>query len=152
MIMKKILYVILFAIAVLVSGCNHHDKISTDLIQNPNTASGMSDMSKLPVITFNTTTHNFGDLMQGETVSYTFKFKNEGKSDLLISSASSGCKCTNAKYPDKIVKPGAESYIEVTFDPTGVVGFQNKIVKVVTNAQPNVVNLYIIANVKTGIL
>ena len=146
----KILSVILILIA-LVSACKgKSDKLSPSLVQNPNTASGNVDMSKLPQISFVTNTHDFGDVWHGESLSYSFKFKNTGNSDLLITSAESGCKCTMTKIPDKIVKPGDEGRIDVMFDPTGIIGFQNKVIKVVTNAQPNIVSLYVKANVKTG--
>ncbi len=145
--------IVLIAVCLLVAGCGpKNDKLSPSLVNNPNTANGSGDTTSLPVITFNTTSHDFGELQQGETVMYAFKFKNEGKSDLLISSATSGCKCTSAKISKSVIKPGEEGRIDVSFDPTGVVGFQNKVVKVVTNAQPNIVNLYVRANVKTGTL
>ena len=73
---------------------------------------------------------------------YAFKFKNEGKSDLLISEATSGCKCTSTKYPKEVIKPGEEGRIEVTFDPTGIRGFQHKMITVVTNGQPSKLLVY----------
>ena len=149
---KYKLFVFLFSALLLVTldGCNNKKdgKLSPSLIHNPNTADGSGDLESLPKIVFSTTTHDFGELQQGETAMYAFKFKNEGKSDLLISEATSGCKCTSAKYPKEVIKPGEEGRIEVTFDPTGIRGFQHKMITVVTNGQPNVTPLYVKANVK----
>ena len=38
-----------------------------------------------PILNFEKETHDFGDLPEGPQASYSFKFKNDGKEDLLIS-------------------------------------------------------------------
>jgi len=42
---------------------------------------------KYPVMTFEETEYDFGDIKQGDKVEHTFKFKNTGEADLLISNA-----------------------------------------------------------------
>jgi len=120
-------------------GCNSGGKnsISSSDINNPNTASGNGDLSQLPQFQFVTEEHDFGKLGQGEKVSYTFKFKNIGKSNLIISDAKASCGCTVADYPKIPVKPGDESGIVVTFNTEGKKGIQNKTVTLVANTQPN---------------
>lgn len=147
---NKIIIVISFLLVVLCVSCKNDKKVSGALIQNPITASGEVDMSKLPVIKFVKTTHDFGDVSQGESIRYSFKFKNEGKSDLLIFSAKAGCGCTVASFPKEPIKPGGEDFVDVTFDSKGMFGFQNKSVTITSNAQPNTTILYIKANVKKG--
>lgn len=108
------------------------------LVNNPATASGEEvNPDELPVMKFEKETHDFGKIMQGEKVQYSFKFKNEGKTDLIISSAAGSCGCTVPNYPKEPVAPGAEAKIDVTFDSAGKMGRQSKTVTLVTNAVPN---------------
>ncbi|MEI6456379.1 MAG: DUF1573 domain-containing protein [bacterium] len=126
---------------------NSQESLPADIVNNPNTASGQGDKSTLPVITFVETEHDFGKLLQGENVSYTFKFTNTGKSDLLIAEVSTSCGCTVPSFPKAPVKPGEEGSIKVTFASKGQKGFQSKNVLVVSNTQPNTVVLRIKAQV-----
>ena len=126
---------------------NDNTKVSPDLVTNPVTASGEKVKSKLPVMEFKTNKHDFGLIMQGEKVSHTFKFKNTGGSDLLISSASSTCGCTVPSFSKEPIKPGEEGEVEVVFNSTGKKGSNNKAIKLLTNAQPNTVELTITAEV-----
>lgn len=123
------------------------ETIPADVVENPNTASGKGDSSKLPSITFEEMEHDFGKLLQGESVSYTFKFKNTGKSDLLIAEVSTSCGCTVPSYPKTPIKPGEPGEIRVTFTSKGQRGFQSKNILVVSNTQPNTVVLRIKAQV-----
>ena len=136
--MKRSLFFVA-AFFLLLTGCNHHGSnvISSDDVNNPNSASGNVDMSQLPKFEFVTEEHDFGKLGQGEKVSYTFKFKNTGKSDLIISDAKATCGCTVADYPKVPVKPGEENGVVVTFNTEGKKGIQNKAVTLVANTQPN---------------
>lgn len=110
--------------------------ISTDLV------------GKTPVMVFTDTTHDFGTINQGEKVSYTFKFKNTGNVDLVISSATGSCGCTVPKYPKGTVKPGEDGQIDVTFDSSGKQGKVEKMVTLVTNCQPNTKILTITADIQ----
>ena len=118
--------------------CKHGNKnISSDVVNNPNTANGTSDTTKLPVFQFAEEVHDFGKIIQGEKVSYSFKFKNVGKSDLVISDARGSCGCTIADYPKTAIAPGAEGSIDVKFNTEGKKGFQTKTVTLSANTQPS---------------
>ena len=67
----------------------------------------------------------------------TFRFKNVGQSNLIISSAQGSCGCTVPEWPKEPIAPGAEGKIEVTFNSTGKQGLQNKTVTLVANTIPN---------------
>ncbi len=142
------IFVISGLIFFTLSACNNQDngQLSTDVVTNPNTASG-EKKDTLPIITFEKDVHDFGRVIQGEKVSCNFKFKNTGKSDLIISQVSSSCGCTVTKFPKKPIKPGAEGKITVTFDSEGRKGIQNKAVTVVTNCQPPAVIVRIKASI-----
>ena len=87
-----------------------------------------------PVIEFNKTNHDFGQINDGEIVETTFQFTNSGKSDLIISNASGSCGCTVPDYPRDIpIKPGESNTIKVKFDSSNKPGMQRKTVTLVTN-------------------
>jgi hypothetical protein len=119
--------------------CNSGDNslISSDVVNNPNTANGKADQSKLPNIEFEEEIHDFGKIIEGETVSYSFKFKNTGKSDLVIADVSTSCGCTVPSFPKTPVKPGKEDVIKVAFNSAGKRGYQLKNIIIVSNTQPN---------------
>ncbi len=124
-----------------ISSCgNRNDSrnlLPSDIVNNPNTAGGNPETGKLPVLEFETDFHDFGRVIQGEKVSYNFKFVNSGKSDLLISKVSSSCGCTVPDFPRTPVKPGESGKISVKFDSERRRGFQNKTITIISNTQPN---------------
>jgi hypothetical protein len=122
--------------------------ISTDVINVPSTATGKPALlGSAPVMTFNELKHDFGKIMQGEKVSYSFVFKNTGGSDLVISSAQGSCGCTVPTYPKEPVKPGQESKIDVVFNSEGKSGVVEKTVTLVTNCNPSTKILTIVSNI-----
>ncbi len=123
------------------------DSISADVVQNPNTAGGKGDLSKLPVMKFTEEIHDFGKIIEGETVAFDFKFKNTGKSDLIIADVSTSCGCTVPSYPRTPIHAGDEGSIKVTFNSAGKRGYQTKNILVVANTQPNTIEIKIKAQV-----
>lgn len=118
-----------------------------DLIRNPQSASGYDAKEAMPVIAFDNELHDFGRLSAGESISYSFHFRNTGDADLVISGASATCGCTVADYPKDRIAPGGEGYVTVTFKSAGKSGQQFQEVTIVTNAQPSRVKLKILAQV-----
>lgn len=141
--MKRFLYLLVLLsipFAFTFISCNQSNnkggQLPSDIVNNPNSASGEVD-TDLPVIEFENDFYDFGKIIQGEKVSYSFKFKNIGKSDLIISRVTSSCGCTVGDFPKVPVKPGESNTIEVKFDSEGRRGFQSKSITVLSNAQPS---------------
>lgn len=139
----SILILSFFAVFAFTSCENNGNKISTDVVNNSKSAVGKVGDSETPVMTFEKVEHNFGKIIQGEKVTYSFKFTNTGKSPLLISKVSTTCGCTVGEYPKVPVKSGETEYIEVTFDSKHKSGFQNKAITIMANTQPNKTTLRI---------
>jgi Protein of unknown function (DUF1573) len=112
-------------------------KITTDIVNNPVTASGDYSTDELPKMEFEKRIHDFGIIIQGEKVAYTFIYTNTGGSDLIIKSAKGSCGCTVPTYSEKPLKPGESSEIEVVFNSSGRKGNQHKTITLYTNSQPN---------------
>jgi len=86
---------------------------------------------------FETEEYNFGSIVQGESVTYEFKFTNSGTEPLIISKAEGSCGCTVPIWPKEPIMKGQTSTIKVTFNSTGKMGVQDKTVTLTSNAKQN---------------
>lgn len=151
--MEKAFYKLKIAIiaAFLINvACNNENKVNADIVKNPISADGTVDSSLLPKMVFEKELHDFGNITQGEKVSYEFKFTNTGKTDLIIQNASASCGCTVPEYPKTPIKPGESNYMKVVFDSNGKSGVTKKEVTIVTNCIPNTQVIAISANISTS--
>lgn len=149
MTLKKVTLIISLLAIGLFSSCGNNEKsIDTDIIKNPNSAEGYDESEKMPKIVFETDMHDFGQLMAGEVISYSFKFTNTGNADLVISGCDASCGCTVADYPRERIAPGKTGYITVSFKSQGMSGMQMKEIIVASNAQPARTRLRISATVR----
>ncbi|MEI6695025.1 MAG: DUF1573 domain-containing protein [Bacteroidota bacterium] len=133
----------------VITACNHHpnERLSSDLVNNPNSASGNQDASALPKFQFESDIHDFGKVIEGEKLSYSFKFKNIGNADLIIATANASCGCTVPEFSKDPVRKGGEGIVTVTFNTSGKNGFQHKTVTLGANTQPSNFTLHIKAMV-----
>jgi hypothetical protein len=138
--MKKTLASTLLLLSLLLAAaCADTQKngdIDVDLINNPNSAQGYDQSARVPKITFDSDLHDFGRITAGESISYSFHFRNTGDADLVLSGCSATCGCTVADYPRGRIAPGKEGYVTVTFNSQGKTGQQYQEVTVTSNAQP----------------
>ncbi|MEP2024629.1 MAG: DUF1573 domain-containing protein [Reichenbachiella sp.] len=100
-----------------------------------------------PFIKFTEKSHDFGDIEQGESVEYTFEFTNTGDAPVVISNVMTTCGCTASSWPREPVLPGVSSKIEVSFNSTGKIGHQNKVITIMSNATNNPEHVKIITNI-----
>jgi len=134
--MKKFI-VAIFTISTFMSCAPDNSTISTDIVANPQTASGEEANAKLPDIKFEEELFEFGEITQGEKVEHTFMFTNTGEADLIVTSAKGSCGCTVPEWPKKPSKPGEKGEINVVFNSEGKKGRQHKKVTIVANTQPS---------------
>ena len=126
---------------------NEGKHLSGDLVTNPMSAQG--NEGKRPVIEFDKTEFDFGKILQGEVVSYTFHFTNSGNAPLIITSVDKSCGCTASEYPKDPIQPGGKGDIKITYDSKGHQGFQTKALTVNANTLPAQTTLRIKAEVRT---
>lgn len=133
-------YISIVTVILVLASCGNENpkQASPDLVNNPATAENPAAQSEaLPEITFDEIIFDFGTINEGESVTHSFKFKNTGKADLLISNASASCGCTVPQWPKEPIKPGQESSIKVTFNSAGKPGQADKSVTVSANTNPS---------------
>jgi len=82
-----------------------------------------------PQVTAEVLEYDFGEVIQGDKVNYTFRFRNTGDELLMIGSVHSSCGCTAALLSSKQIAPGDVGEIKTTFDSDN---FRNKIHKTIT--------------------
>ena len=95
-----------------------------------------------PVFEFEEEVINYGDVLKNSDGNRTFKFKNVGKSPLIIYSVQGSCGCTVPTKPEKPIMPGEQGEIKVHYD-TKRVGPFSKTVTVKSNAWKPERKLYI---------
>lgn len=105
------------------------------------------DNAPKPVITFEKSSHDFGDIAQGDVVNFVFKFKNTGDAPLIIQDVQTTCGCTATDWPRDPIAPGKGGQIAASFNSAGKMGKQNKIITVISNASNSPERVSIVSNI-----
>ena len=145
--MKQLIFLLVSLVLVSCNSSSDEKTITTDLVNSPLTANSNAEKVLTPNIEMLETSYNFGEMLQGESVTHDFILKNTGEADLIISAAKGSCGCTVPEWPKTPIAKGEEAAIKVTFNSAGKSGKQNKTVTLVTNAIPNTKVLTINGNV-----
>jgi len=122
-------------------------RLDADDVALPVDSDGQADQKSLPVMAFDKKIHDFGEIKAGEKVSYSFRFVNRGRRDLVIQNASGSCGCTVPDFPKEPIPPGREGFIRVLFNSEGKNGVQEKQVTVLANTLPNTNEIRIKASI-----
>ena len=145
--MKKV-FLSIMCLSILAACANQNSTGSKNPTETQEIATVAAvDTANSPVFKFEKEVYDFGEINDGEKVTYDFKFKNIGNSPLIISSATATCGCTIPEYPKEPVAPGAEGLIRVVFNSAGKAGMQNKIISITANTVPSLTELNILGNV-----
>lgn len=90
-----------------------------------------------PQLAIQQTSHDFGEIKQGETVSHDFVLSNSGGDLLKITNVRASCGCTAAKPEKDELAPGESTNLTVKFNSTGRMGKQHKTITVFSNDPKN---------------
>jgi len=123
-------FLMIFCFFIVLVSCNSN-------INSKQTQTKKTVLTGKPLINFDTDMHDFGEVIEGEKVSYTFRFTNTGSGPLLITGIASSCGCTVGEYTKDTIKSGAQGDVTVSFDSWKHVGFQQKSVTVNSNTNPS---------------
>jgi len=96
-------------------------------------ASLLAASGAAPTIRFDRTTHDFGTIPSNRKQSMSWVYHNDGNAPLEIIAMNPSCGCTASVADPKVVAPGAEGALHVTYDPAGQSGDVRKTLTVVTN-------------------
>lgn len=84
--------------------------------------------TEYPVMAFDETEFDFGNINKGTAVEHKFTFTNTGKAPLVIVDAKSSCGCTVPQYSKDPVAPGEKGELLVKYNGSGT----NQVTKTVT--------------------
>lgn len=108
-----------------------------------------ANASKFPVIEFDKTEHDFGEIEAKKSVTTVFNYKNVGDAPLVITDIKSSCGCTVPQdWSRDPLAPGDSGKFSVTFNGSG----SNKVSKTITvtaNTEKGKETVKITAFVKT---
>jgi len=113
--MKKLMTLLFIGFVTL--SVNAQEVKSTEVVADPNA----------PVFEFETDVIDYGKIEQNADGVRVFKFKNVGKSPLVITRVQSSCGCTVPKKPSEPIMPGESGEIEVKYDTKRLNGFSKQI-------------------------
>jgi len=92
-----------------------------------------------PVFEFENDVIDYGDIAANSDGNRTFKFKNIGKSPLIITAVKGSCGCTVPTKPEEPIMPGDSGEIKVKY-ATNRIGPFSKTVTITSNAyEPTVI-------------
>jgi len=124
-----------FTAILFACGDDPFSKVKSENVEKASVRDNSS--SKLPVMTFNKTVHDFGVIQDGTPVETVFSYTNTGEAPLVITDIKSTCGCTVPKdWSREPLNPGESSQFNVKFNGKGA----NKTSKTVT----------VTANTQTG--
>jgi len=81
--------------------------------------------------------YDFGDIKQGEKVTHVFVITNSGGDLLKITNVKASCGCTAALPEKNELAPGESTNLNVTFNSTGRIGKQKKLIRIESNDPDN---------------
>lgn len=111
------------------------------------TVQAQEKLAEGPVISFEESSKDFGNIAQGDKVEHVFKFENKGKAPLVISNVAATCGCTVPAWPKEPIAPGQAGEIKVSFNSAGKMGKQNSVVRIYSNASEPIEKVSLISNV-----
>ena len=97
---------------------------------NFNTGHALANSAKLSIPV---SSHDFGEIPEGQAVEHVFILNNIGKTPLEIKSITPDCNCAKVRLSANRIKPGKQAEIIVTFDSQGQGGSFTKLVIIETN-------------------
>jgi hypothetical protein len=89
------------------------------------------------VFAFEKEIFKFGKVKAGEILEFSYPFTNSGSSPLIISDIKVTCGCTKPEYPQEPILPGESAVIKVKFNTKGKIGFQDRTLEIISNADPS---------------
>ena len=134
--MKNLLLVLVAAVSL--AACQTADKkTSGKELSDEERMNALKDSSNFTTIQWlDSTYRDLGTAKEGAKVEVSFRFKNTGNHNLVISNVSAQCGCTTPDWPKQPIAPGKEEVIKAVFNSETRTGENRKEVYVQANTLP----------------
>jgi hypothetical protein len=86
--------------------------------------------------------YDFGIVKEGTVIKHTFMLKNNEADTINIKEVNTSCACTTPKFDKKVVEPGKEIPIEISFDTKGYPGIRKRQLFVHTDSKKNALVIF----------
>ena len=131
------------ACIIFLTSCNNKDKFKNLRPYENNLGIKPAKLAQIDTVHYTTIkwiepNRNFGTVKEGDSVLFTYKFKNTGEHPLFISGVKAECGCTSIRYREKAIMPDEESELVVKFDSFNESGDIYKTITVTTNTSNKV--------------
>ncbi|MCB0652838.1 MAG: DUF1573 domain-containing protein [Saprospiraceae bacterium] len=103
---------------------------------------GLTSVGQVSVEWLTPMSHDFGDIKQGKSAFYEFKFRNTGNAPITLSNVRPSCGCTAPDWEETPILPDSISNIAIEFDARES-GYFKKSIKVYFQEQRKGYKLYI---------
>lgn len=119
------------------------ENVKNEAVQNTTAA-----VTETTTMSVDRMVHDFGTINDDQQVETKFTITNTGDKPLIITQAKGSCGCTVPGYPKAPIAPGGTGEIEVSYNPKGQNGAQNKTVTLIANTTPanTVMNIKSVVN------
>jgi len=146
--MKKIQIIYIAILSLVIVSCkeNAASKIKETNLETAKERDVIINLGA-PIIEFDKTEYDFGDVKEGDVIEGVFNISNTGKVDLIITSAKASCGCTVPEWPKEAIKPGESAELKFSFNSRGRTGKQSKSITLKTNTEKGTEMLRISGNV-----
>jgi hypothetical protein len=84
-------------------------------------------------IKFETTSHSFGNIIEGQMATHEFVFTNTGTDPLTLTNVRASCGCTTPSWPREVIEPGKSASIRAEYNSNGRPGTFTKNIFVTSN-------------------
>lgn len=118
------------------NSCKNKQKESLSASENAIPMDLRPSPEKKPIMVFDLNTVYLGNIIEGDSMTYTYHFKNKGNLPLKILSVNTSCGCTTPKWSKELIQPGKKGFIKVIFDSRGKEGKVQKTVTAYCNTLP----------------
>lgn len=92
-------------------------------------------IAQSPKFDFDHKVQKFDKTKEGPVLSFIYPFTNSGDKPLVIQDMKVACTCTKFEFPKYPIMPGERDTIHVTFDTKGKMGWQDRTLEIISNAE-----------------
>jgi len=108
--------------------------IGTFLCSSLSFAQATDSVKSNASIKFETTSHSFGNIIEGQMATHEFVFTNTGTDPLSLTNVRASCGCTTPSWPREVIEPGKSATIRAEYNSNGRPGTFTKNIFVTSNS------------------
>jgi hypothetical protein len=134
---------LLVVVLIFIGACNNKKQNNAAAMAESSEPSNQ-ELKEYGIFEFDSTEYDFGEVIAGEQVVHSYKFKNVGTAPLLIEKATATCGCTVPEFPKEKIPVGGAGEIVVKFNSKNRKDRQSKMITINANTKPPLTHLKLV--------